>query len=139
MTPHLGAGASQAIEVRTIIHNIYECVDSSCTKDAFVLGRLLAYPLTTLDNVHVALKAYQDVRMLSAQSIARIAEDRGDLLQFNAPGYYDGTDRGNEQEELKHLQEKLLNQLSGEGGAVAEWLKAERMLQEYVGLCHGSM
>lgn len=104
-----------------------------------MLGRLLAHQLTTLDNVHVALKAYQDVRLLSAQSVTRISEDRGDMLQFNLPGYYDGTDRGNEQEELKLLQEKISNQLKWEGSAVAEWLKAERMLQENIGLCHEPM
>ncbi|KAG2366449.1 hypothetical protein BDR07DRAFT_1537579 [Suillus spraguei] len=42
--------------------------------DAFVLGRLLAHPLTTLFNVPAALKAYQDVRLPFAQFIAHGSE-----------------------------------------------------------------
>ncbi|OAX36317.1 FAD/NAD(P)-binding domain-containing protein [Rhizopogon vinicolor AM-OR11-026] len=106
MTSHLGAGAGQAIE------------------DAFVLGRLLAHPLTRLDNIHVALKIYQDVRLSVAQFIARESEDLGYMYEFNTPGYYDGTDRGNEGEEGSE----------GDGGAIAGWLKAERKLQESVTL-----
>ncbi|KAF9238919.1 hypothetical protein BU15DRAFT_74878 [Melanogaster broomeanus] len=45
VTPHLGSGAGQAIE------------------DAFVLGRLLAHPLTTLASVPDVLRMYQDVRL----------------------------------------------------------------------------
>ncbi|KAG1845154.1 hypothetical protein F4604DRAFT_211000 [Suillus subluteus] len=116
MTPYCGAGAGQAIE------------------DAFVLGRLLAHPLITLDNVPVALKAYQDVRLPFAQFVARESERTGKLFDFHAPGYYDGTDRGNEREEMEILKEKIVDQWDweskGEGGAVAEWEKAERQLRE---------
>ncbi|OAX37524.1 hypothetical protein K503DRAFT_783560 [Rhizopogon vinicolor AM-OR11-026] len=117
MTPHLGAGGGHAIE------------------DAFVLGRLLAHPLTTLDNVHVALETYQDIRLSVAQFTARKSEALGHMYEFNAPGYYDGTDRGNEGEELERLKEKIIEDRrgwEGEGGAVAGWLKAERKLQESI-------
>ncbi|KAG1752195.1 hypothetical protein EDB19DRAFT_1903578 [Suillus lakei] len=107
MTPHFGAGAGQAIE------------------DAFVLGRLLAHLLTTLDN---------DVRLPFAQYVARESERTGKMYGFCAPGYYDGTDRGNEREEMEILKEKSMDQWNwereGEGGAVAEWVKAESQLQE---------
>ncbi|KAG2126583.1 hypothetical protein DEU56DRAFT_959331 [Suillus clintonianus] len=118
MRPHLGAGAGQAIE------------------DAFVLGRLLAHPLTTLDKVPTALKVYQNVRLPFAQSVARESERTGYMYDFFSPGYHDGTDRGNEQEEREVLKRKIVDQWNwaGEGGAVAEWLKAERQLQENVGL-----
>jgi salicylate hydroxylase len=105
-----------------------------------VLGRLLAHPLTTLDNVHVALKTYQDIRLSVAQFIGRKSEDLGYMYEFDAPGYYDGTDRGNEGEELELLKEKIVEDQrgwDGEGGAVAGWLRAERKLQESVGLCNG--
>ncbi|KAG1818113.1 uncharacterized protein BJ212DRAFT_1446574 [Suillus subaureus] len=121
MTPYCGAGAGQAIE------------------DAFVLGRLLAHPLTTLDNVPVALKAYQDVRLPFAQFVACESKRTGKMYDFRAPGYYDGTDRGNGREEMEVLKEKILDQWhwesKGEGGTVAEWEKAERQLQE--GSCNG--
>ncbi|KAG1873030.1 hypothetical protein DFJ58DRAFT_722202 [Suillus subalutaceus] len=64
MTPYCGAGAGQAIE------------------DAFVLGRLLAHPLTTLDNVPVALKAYQDVRLPFTQFVARGSGLTGKMYDF---------------------------------------------------------
>ncbi|KAG0704178.1 hypothetical protein DFH29DRAFT_393929 [Suillus ampliporus] len=121
MTPHFGAGAGQAIE------------------DAFVLGRLLAHPLTTLDSVPAALKAYQDVRLPFSQFVARGSERAGYMVEFRLPGYYDGTDRGNEREEMEVLKEKILGQWGWEreGGGIAQWLQAERQLQESVGLCNG--
>jgi hypothetical protein len=112
-----------------------EYANSSCTKDAFVLGRLLAHPLTTSDNVHAALKAYQDVRLPASHFVVRKSEDMGYMYEFDAPGYYDGTDRGNEQEELELLKEKIIDSWCwGESGAIAEWLEAEKKLQESVEL-----
>jgi salicylate hydroxylase len=57
------------------------------------------------------------------------------MYEFDAPGYYDDTNRGNEQEELELLKKKILDQFGweGEGGAVAEWLDAERKLKESLG------
>lgn len=115
---------------------------SLCIKDAFVLGRLLAHPLTTLDNVPTALKAYQDVRLSFTQFVARQSERTPrPMYDFCALG----TDRGNEQEEMEILKEKIVDLLEswvneGEGGAVAEWVKAERQLQEgsYSGRCENS-
>ncbi|OAX33431.1 FAD/NAD(P)-binding domain-containing protein [Rhizopogon vinicolor AM-OR11-026] len=116
MLPHMGAGAGQAIE------------------DAFVLGRLLAHPLTTLDNVHATLKVYQDVRLSVAQLLARQSEGMRCMHDFDALGHYDGTDRGNEQEQLELLKGKILERRGWEskGGAIAGWLKAERKLQESI-------
>lgn len=100
-------------------------------KDAFVLGRLLAYSLTTLDNVPAGLRAYQDVRLPAAQLIARNSKDMGHMYQFDAPGYNDGTDRGNERRELEILQERMIRHIesSGEGSVIAEWKQVERNLQ----------
>ncbi|OAX39284.1 FAD/NAD(P)-binding domain-containing protein [Rhizopogon vinicolor AM-OR11-026] len=116
MTPYMGAGAGQAMA------------------DAFVLGRLLAHPLTTLDNVHVALKVYQDVRLSVAQLVALNSKRAGRISQFNLPGYYNGTDQGNEREELEILQEMIINHSEGQGNAITEWQQAERNLQESVAL-----
>jgi len=100
-------------------------------KDAFVLGRLLAYSLTTLDNVSAGLRAYQDVRLPAAQSVARNSKDLGRMYQFDAPGYYDGTDRGNERKELEILQERIISHIEsyGEGSAIAEWQQVESNLR----------
>ncbi|KAJ8597700.1 FAD/NAD(P)-binding domain-containing protein [Rhizopogon salebrosus TDB-379] len=119
MPPHMGAGAGQTME------------------DAFVLGRLLAHPLTTLDKVPVALKIYQDIRLPFAQLVARNSDRAGRMFQFNVPGYYDGTNRGNEGEELDILEETIMSHFDsqGQGGAPAEWQQAQRNLEESVGLC----
>ena len=102
-----------------------------------MLGRLLAHPLTTLDNVHAALTAYQDVRLSVSHFVTRNSESMGDMYQFSAPGYYDGMDRGSEREELELLKDKILELRNWLGdGVVAEWLKAERKLRESVGLCN---
>jgi salicylate hydroxylase len=121
------------------VHSADRANLSLCMKDAFVLGRLLAHPLTTLDNVPTALKAYQDVRLPFTQSVARESKRTGNMYDFCAHGYYDGTNRGNEREEMEILKEKILDQWDwqdkGEGGAVAEWEQAKRQLQE--GSCNG--
>jgi salicylate hydroxylase len=131
MEPHLGAGAGQAMEVRTIIRRTD--ANSSAAKDAFVLGRLLAHPLTTLSNVSTALKAYQDVRLPFAQFVARESERNGYLMSLDAHGYYDA-DRGNG-EPLDFLKGKILSIIDeggweGEGDAIAEWLQAEKKLRK---------
>jgi salicylate hydroxylase len=61
------------------------------------------------------------------------------MKYFDAPGYYDDTDRGNEREELELLKEKILERRDWEsdGSAVAGWLKAEWKLQESIGLRNG--
>ncbi|KAG2076333.1 FAD/NAD(P)-binding domain-containing protein [Suillus decipiens] len=117
MTPHFGAGAGQAME------------------DAFVLGRLLAHPLTTLDNVPAALKVYQDVRLPFAQFVARESARAGLLYDFDMSS----AARENVQEELDIQKEKLLVQWEWEGkdSLVGEWLEAERKLQESTGVLHG--
>ncbi|KAG1903716.1 uncharacterized protein F5891DRAFT_947122, partial [Suillus fuscotomentosus] len=124
MTPHFGAGAGQAIEVDYVI--------SLCTRNAFVLGRLLAHPLTTSDNLPAALKAYQEVHLPFAQFVARESGRRGRMWDFELSS----TVRGEVQEELKIQKEKLLAQWEWEGKdrPVAEWLEAERKLQESIGV-----
>ena len=103
-----------------------------------MLGRLLTHPLTTLDNVPAALKAYQDVRLPDAQLTVRNSMLAGNLLHFSEPGYYDGTDHGNEREELQILAQKMaaLHNIQDQDGSVIGWQQAERILRESVGLCN---
>jgi salicylate hydroxylase len=112
MTPHFGAGAGQAIE------------------DAFVLGRLLAHPLTTLDTVPAVLKAYQDVRLPFSQFVARESARTGHMYDFDMSS----TAQGNMQEKLEIRKEELLAQWKWEGkdSPIGEWLEAERKLQESI-------
>ncbi|KAI9567710.1 hypothetical protein HD554DRAFT_2173110 [Boletus coccyginus] len=73
MPPNFAAGAVQAID------------------DAFVLGRLIAHPLTTLPHVRDALHIYEEIRFPFARSVASLSLLTGWMHTFMAPGYYDGT------------------------------------------------
>jgi salicylate hydroxylase len=96
-----------------------------------VLGRLLAHPLTTLDNVSAALKTYQDVRLPFAQFVARESARTGRLLNFDMSSVA----RGDVQKELESRREKIVAQWEWESkdSPIDEWLEAERKLQESLG------
>ncbi|KAF8432728.1 hypothetical protein L210DRAFT_3650186 [Boletus edulis BED1] len=123
MTPHYGAGAGQAID------------------DAFVLGRLIAHPLTSLSRVQDALRIYEDVRLPIALSVASHSLSTGWMYSFLAPGYYDGArteddldDSGigsYEREGMEVIKQELLRRwdiLDGLKGALQAWEDAELKL-----------
>ncbi|KAF8133281.1 hypothetical protein EV363DRAFT_1448766 [Boletus edulis] len=123
MTPHYGAGAGQAID------------------DAFVLGRLIAHPLTSLSRVQDALRIYEDVRLPIALSVASHSLSTGWMYSFLAPGYYDGArteddldDSGigsYEKEGMEVIKQELLRRwdiLDGLKGALQAWEDAELKL-----------
>lgn len=62
MLPHIGAGASQAIEVGVTGVSIAPNHLSTISQDTYILGRLLADLSVTVDNVHEALKVYEEIR-----------------------------------------------------------------------------
>ncbi|KAG6379291.1 hypothetical protein JVT61DRAFT_11746 [Boletus reticuloceps] len=124
MTPHYGAGAGQAID------------------DAFVLGRLIAHPLTSLSRVQDALRIYEDVRLPIALSIASHSSSTGWMYSFMAPGYYDGARTGDdlddsgigsyEREGMEVIKQELLRRwdiLDGLKGALQVWEDAELKLR----------
>jgi salicylate hydroxylase len=88
--------------------------------------------------VPAALRAYQDVRLSAAQLIAHNSERVGRMYQFNMPGCYDGTDRGNERGELEILHQMIMSNFESrdQGSAVAQWQQAEKRLRESTGMCH---
>ncbi|KAF8424451.1 FAD/NAD(P)-binding domain-containing protein [Boletus edulis BED1] len=123
MTPHYGAGAGQAID------------------DAFVLGRLIAHPLTSLSRVQDALRIYEDVRLPIALSVASHSLSTGWMYSFLAPGYYDGArteddldDSGigsYEREGMEVIKQELLRRwgiLDGLKDALQAWEDAELKL-----------
>ncbi|KAH7883015.1 hypothetical protein F5I97DRAFT_1938890 [Phlebopus sp. FC_14] len=112
MTPHFGAGAGQAME------------------DAFVLGHLLAYSLTTLSRVPVALQVHQAARLPFSSWVTRESHRIGLMYEFMAPGYYGSIDRSNEKDDLEILSQAIIRQWSWQwkGGSVDEWKKAEKEL-----------
>ena len=64
MSPYQGSGAGQAVE------------------DAYVLGSILANPLTTLENVSSALKVYEEIRLPHANEVQRRSDMAGSLYRF---------------------------------------------------------
>ncbi|PIL34306.1 hypothetical protein GSI_03081 [Ganoderma sinense ZZ0214-1] len=73
MTPHLGAGACQALE------------------DGFILAAIIAQPTVTLQNLHVALGIYDSVRRPFAEMVLRRSRRNGFLFHFNTLGWEDVT------------------------------------------------
>ncbi|KAN0094543.1 hypothetical protein V8E55_002830 [Tylopilus felleus] len=125
MTPHFGGGAVQAID------------------DAFVLGRLIAHPLTPLSRVQDALRVYQEIRLPIGSSVATLSGSTGWMYGFMAPGYYDGTRHGDdldergigsyEREGMEIIKQEILRRLDGLdelGSAPQVWKDAELKLQE---------
>lgn len=100
-----------------------------------MLGRLLAHPLITLHNVSAALKVYQDVRLPFAQFVARESANMGRMLNFDMSS----ATRGDVQKELEIQREKIVAQWGWESkdSPIAEWLEAERKLQESLGVSNG--
>ncbi|KAH0831274.1 hypothetical protein J3R83DRAFT_13909 [Lanmaoa asiatica] len=123
-THHFGVGAGQAIE------------------DAFVLGRLIAHPLTTPHRIQDALHIYEEVRLPIARSVANLSLSTGWMYPFMAPGYYDGTRKEEdvdesgvgayEREGMETMKQEILRRwdwLSQLGGGIQAWKDAESKLQ----------
>ncbi|EMD38820.1 hypothetical protein CERSUDRAFT_151487 [Gelatoporia subvermispora B] len=116
MTTHQGSGAGEAID------------------DAYILGRLLAHPLTMRARIPAVLNLYESVRLRAAAEIVRRSRLTGLMYEFSAPGSYDGADRENEREHLNKLGEDLYGVWTWqwEGEPDAEWEGAEAKLKEMV-------
>lgn len=85
MTPHQGAGAGQAIEVRMFLRLQMRSVLNSYSQDAFVLAELLGSPKTTMDNLDLALKSYEHIRLPMATHVMQGSRDSGRMYEFNGP------------------------------------------------------
>jgi len=128
MAPSMGAGANQAID------------------DAFVLGRLIAHPLTPLSRVQDVLRIYEEIRLPFARSIASLSLSAGCMYSFMEPGYYDGTRRGEdldeygigsyEREGMESIKQEIQKQwafLHESSSALHAWEDAELKLQALAG------
>ncbi|KAF9468726.1 hypothetical protein BDZ94DRAFT_1209062 [Collybia nuda] len=110
MTPHQGIGAGQGIE------------------DALFLGRLLTHPTRTRDNVPILMEIYNEMRVKPAQRAVDKSRRTGemyDLIQLKGEGM-----------DLKKLGEAIGTEFSwlGLGGVEEDWMRAEGMLKEKLGL-----
>ncbi|KAI0640657.1 hypothetical protein C8Q79DRAFT_1004238 [Trametes meyenii] len=100
MTTHFGAGGGQAIE------------------DAYVLGRLLADPRTSLSRVPEVFQIYQDLRLPFARQVVNDARKVGLMYEFSWPGLYDGTPSNAASEHEALVLEK--QQLEGLADAIQD-------------------
>ncbi|KAH9945236.1 FAD/NAD-P-binding domain-containing protein [Epithele typhae] len=116
MPPNFGAGGGQAVE------------------DAYILGRLLADPRVRRQHVPDLLRLYESVRLVFVNDISRRARAVGLMYEFNAPGFYDGTE-GMEEEvektELEILGEEIhrMWQWQWREGLDSQWESAEAGLE----------
>ncbi|KAH0831269.1 hypothetical protein J3R83DRAFT_13903 [Lanmaoa asiatica] len=128
MTPHFGAGAGQAIE------------------DAFILGRLMAHPLTMLSRIQEALRIYEEIRLPFARYVASHSLSTGWMYLFMAPGYYDGTRKEDdldetgisayEREGMETMKQEFLRRwefMDELRSPLQAWEDAESKLQAVVG------
>ncbi|THG99501.1 hypothetical protein EW145_g7256 [Phellinidium pouzarii] len=86
ITPHLGAGAGQAIEVNILRNKqLRACLLAHYDglKDAFVLGQLLAQLLVTRTNLSFALKVYDAVRRPLGNAMVDRSREAGYLYEFS--------------------------------------------------------
>ncbi|KAI0352415.1 FAD/NAD(P)-binding domain-containing protein [Trametes cingulata] len=114
MTTHFGAGGGQAIE------------------DAYILGRLLADPRTSLARVPDVFRIYQDVRLPFARGVVNNARKAGLMYEFSWPGLYDGSPAQGLSEEAALAVEK--QQLADLGEAIQEiwqWQWKERFEDQW--------
>ncbi|KAF7430636.1 hypothetical protein PC9H_006345 [Pleurotus ostreatus] len=112
MTPHQGVGGGQAIE------------------DAHLLGRLLAHPKTTKDNLPVVLQIYQDIRLPFAQQKAERSRLNGLMYEFNHPDFQ--VNSKSSRDEMESLG-KAVGETFGwlaKGGCDDDWMEAEERLNK---------
>ncbi|EIW79727.1 FAD/NAD(P)-binding domain-containing protein [Coniophora puteana RWD-64-598 SS2] len=113
MTPHLGAGAGQAME------------------DAYVLGRLLSHAAVNTQNIPRALRIYQDVRLHYAQHIAADSLANGFSYSFQGPEQINAPRTKENLEAWSNIMKKRgLEYMDAPGSAVEDWLEAKRRLDQ---------
>ncbi|OCB84042.1 FAD/NAD-binding domain-containing protein [Sanghuangporus baumii] len=98
MTPHQGSGAGVAIE------------------DAYILGALLAHPLTTFSTLPVALKAFEAVCLQHGNDVQQRSRLQGQMYEYADPRFSSLADRTisdteecqDDMEELKALGDAFI-------------------------------
>ncbi|EJD51856.1 FAD/NAD(P)-binding domain-containing protein [Auricularia subglabra TFB-10046 SS5] len=104
MPPHCGQGAGQSLE------------------DAYILGRLLGHPKTTLATVSRALRVYDEVRRPRGNRVLEFTLESGDVWESWGPS-------GDSVEGLKADMADRLNWI-WDHDLEADWERAKRMLEE---------
>ncbi|EKM60416.1 uncharacterized protein PHACADRAFT_246354 [Phanerochaete carnosa HHB-10118-sp] len=117
MSTHFGAGAGQAID------------------DAYVLGRILAHPKVTANNIAEALKVYDAVRRPVASTALEYSLRTGFLYEFHPDYLPVGTDieklRAGDRAELKKVSDDLQDMVRFHWAELPEkeWDRAREALE----------
>ncbi len=133
MSTHLGAGASQSLEVRhqkqidlSLFHIYLRDI-----QDAYILGRILTHPAVHLGNVHEALQVYQKVRLPIANAAVERSRTTGLIYEFNYPAAFGCHDEDTSEADMT---ERFIDAVYGqwtwqwEGLPTEDWAKAEELL-----------
>ena len=93
MTPHLGSGAGQAIEVRVAQSLFFSVpfINILVLQDAYVLATLLTRPRTSQSTIPDVLRAYDSVRVPFSQFVVEGSRNTGLMYELNH-GWDDGKD-----------------------------------------------
>lgn len=104
-------------------------------QDAFILGRLLADPRTTLPLVSRAFQIYEDVRLPFARTVVNDARKVGLMYEFNWPGLYDGAARsesaGEGGEEAMKEETRRLGELAEAIQEIWQWQWKEKVEDQW--------
>ncbi|GJE90596.1 FAD/NAD-binding domain-containing protein [Phanerochaete sordida] len=120
MSTHFGAGAGQAID------------------DSYILGRILAHPSITADNIAEALKTYDAIRRPIAGDVLERSLRIGFLYEFHPEHVPTGTDlekvRAGDRAELRKIADELQDiwRFHWEWMPERDWERAQVMLEEWL-------
>lgn len=115
--------------------NLSYCISTltySIFKDAYVLGRLLADPSTTLDRVPTVLGIYDAIRRPIAIAISQSARELGVVYHLNTPELCDGLENNDGEDRLARISAEINKRWAWqwEGKVGDEWERAHRLLKE---------
>lgn len=130
MSTHLGAGASQSLEVY-FLKNVNHQKLTTNFRDAYILGRILAHPAVNLRNVHEALQVYQKVRLPIANTVVERSRTTGLLYELNYPSALGCLDEdATEGDLVENFIDAVYGQWTGqwEGLPSEDWARAEDLL-----------
>ena len=102
-------------------------------QDAYILGRLLADPRTSLQHVAGVFAIYQAVRLPFARGVVQNSDKLGKLCEFDWPGLYDGSIPTEDDDEVSLAQTRArLDELGSAIVRMWEWQTKEKVEKQWL-------